>query len=167
MTKGFLGDAEMPALDPDSLPQSFVHLTKETLLKAVDMVEAAPYRSPYEAMEAILSAQIGMQVIVDDRMPDDKMWVLPHDHFLMGALGHGATLYRQEPTETRWQAVEIVQDGLADWVEYLRAHGHHLPDWEQQQRAEENTRMRGWLFDPSERLNLDVLNPLAVIKGLP
>lgn len=161
MTKGFLGDAEMPALDLDALPNSFATLSQETLESMRDQVLAEPMRSPHADLADALSAQIGMTVIVDPGVPDDKMWLIPHDSFLMGAFEHGAMIFRQEPTETRWQAVEIVHDGLADWVDYLRAHGHHLPDWEQQKAAQENR--RSWVFEESLRLPLNVVNPSKTV----
>jgi hypothetical protein len=57
------------------------------------------------------------------------------------------TVYLMPP---RWEGVRIVQEGMAEIVDWLRAAGHDMPDaWAQQadDRRQRRANTRGYLFE--------------------
>lgn len=107
----------------------------------------------YSSLERDLAAHFGMNVIVSDLVPDGKVYLVP----VVDGMPLGPIMWEEVPEEPRWEVVQIVQDGLADVLTWLRRNGHYLPTWQQQRDS--GHRWEGWSFRAEERMMLDVGKP--------
>lgn len=82
----------------------------------------------YHHLEAALSRRYGLDVIISDALPSERVLLVSRD--TMGRMYSTPTrsLFLKPPLDPRWEAVQIVQEGMADIVAWLRAAGHDMPD---------------------------------------
>lgn len=125
-----------------------------------------PIRSTHYALERSLSERYGLDVVISDAIDAGQVYLMPKDTYLMGDLRCGAHLF--ETLEPRWEAVAIVQEGMAEIVAWLKAAGHDMPDaWAQQ--AEDQRRRgvhdRDWVFDHFASLAINNPRSSVIVTG--
>ena len=110
---------------------------------------------------SLLEARMGARVIFDRAIPKDRIYLVPRSLFAHQPLG----LYSREDLDPRFEAVAIVQEGMAEIVSWLRAAGHDMPNaWVQQDdyHREQRRRRRGMLYDAAMPSG-PIINPRSFV----
>lgn len=95
---------------------------------------------------------LGIPVLHSKLIPEGVLYLMTTPEHTLSPM-----IWEEMPTEPRWEAVQIVQDGLADVVSWLRSKGHDIPSWQTQRNRAEGRAIFGWAL--SSRVEIPVFNP--------